>query len=185
MEEAKLRDQAEDDVLELEDKSKSANEYNQTKVSQLKRVQELVVKTDEKWTTEAIEVTLTEKEDAKIYNSGLDKRSTYSDLKNKKMMMFTISLPSEYLVNSIKFNFNNLDAFKSQYRIHNIEAFCETSQKKVSFLRPLENQKLVSVDPLLKSITINLYSFASTIYVYYQQLNTGNESDSRVGKQNK
>lgn len=185
MEEAKMRDQAEDDVMDLDEKSKSTNEYNQTKVSQLKRIQELTAKVEEKWSTEAVEVTLTEKEETKNYASELERRSTYSDLKNKRMMMFTINLPGEYLINSVKFNFNSIDMFKSMYRIHSIEAYCATSDKKVSFLRPLENQKLVSVDPLLKSITINLYSFASVVYVYYQQLNTGQESDGRVNKKNK
>ena len=37
----------------------------------------------------------------------------------------------------------------------------------------------------MKSITINLYSFANTIYIYYQQLNIEKESDGRVNKKNK
>jgi hypothetical protein len=141
MEEAKLRDQGEDDAIDLEEKSKSAPDYNQKKVAQLKRVQELTAKIDNKWTSEAIEVTLTEKDDLHVYSTGLEKRSTYSDLKNKKMMMFTINLPDEYLINSVKFNFNSIDTFKSLYRIHNIEAYSTTTKQKESFLRPLENQK--------------------------------------------
>lgn len=56
---------------------------------------------------------------------------------------------------------------------------------KESFLRPLENQKLVVVDPAMKSITLNLYSFASAICIYYQQLNSTQESDGRANKKNK
>ena len=123
MEEAKIRDQAEDEALDLEEKSKSVNEYSQTKVSQLKRVQELTAKVEDKWQSEAVEVTLTEKDDVHIHSTGLERRSTYSDLKNKKMMMFTITLPHEYLVNSIKLNFSSIDEFKSMYRIYNIEAY--------------------------------------------------------------
>lgn len=185
MEEAKLRDQAEDDALDLEEKSKSVNEYNQTKVSQLKRVQELTAKVEDKWTSEVVEVTLTEKDDAQLYSSNLERKSTYSDLKNKRMMMFTVILPDEYLVSKIKFNFNSIDVFKSLYRVHNIEAYWATTKKKESFLRPLENQKLVSVDPMQKSISINLYSFASAVYIYYEQLGSEQESDGRAQKKNK
>lgn len=185
MEEAKLRSQGEDDGIDLEEKSKSTTDYNQKKVAQLKRVQELTAKIDTKWATEAIEVSLNEKDDLNVYSNGLEKRSTYSDMKNKKMMMFTITLPDEYLVNSVRFNFNSIDTFKSLYRIHNIEAYSAITKQKESFIRPLENQKLVSVDPLLKSITIHLYSFASSINIYYQQLNIVNDTDGRTNKKNK
>ena len=37
----------------------------------------------------------------------------------------------------------------------------------------------------MKSITLNVYSFASAICIYYQQLNTSQESDGRVNKKNK
>lgn len=129
MEEAKIRDQAEDDAIDLEDKHKSGNEASQTKVSQLKRNHEYSVKIEDKWTSEAIEVTLIDKDDCQQLPLGLERRSTYSDLKNKKMMMFTILLPDEILVTGIKFNFSSVDAFKSMFRIHNIEAFSSITNK--------------------------------------------------------
>ena len=124
-----MRDQAEDDAIDLEDKSKSVNEVSQTKVSQLKRVHEFSAKIEEKWISEAIEVTIIDKDETPHLPVGLERRSTYSDLKNKKMMMFTIILPHEILVTGIKFNFSSIDAFKSMFRIHNIESFSSITNK--------------------------------------------------------
>jgi len=181
MEETKLRDQTEDDALESDDKSKSISEYNQTKVAQLKRVEELSVKVEDKWFTEATEVTLIEKEDMMLSYSSGERRANYSDLKNRKMMVFKIHLPAEYLVTSIKFNFTSIEAMKM---IYNIEAFSTITNNKQSFLRPLENQKIITVDSLLKYLIINLYSFASIIYIYYQPVQ-GIDSDGRVNKRSK
>ena len=122
MEEAKIRDQ-DDEALDFDEKAKSITEHNQKKVAHLIRVQELNARLDNKWTTEAVEVTLSEKDDSNLYSSGMEKRSTYSDMKNKKLMMLTINLPSEYLVSYIKIHLNSLDSFKNLYRIHNIEAY--------------------------------------------------------------
>jgi hypothetical protein len=185
MEEAKLRDQADDDALDVDEKSKSTSEYNQNKISQLKRVDELTAKIEEKLVSEAIEVTLTEKEETKMYSSGLEKRSTHSDLKNKKMMMLTVTLPGEYLVNSIKFTFSSIESFKSLYRIHNIEAYSSLTNKKESFIRPHETQKLLSFDAVQKSLTLNISSFASAIIIYYQTLLPQLESEGRTNKKNK
>lgn len=71
------------------------------------------------------------------------------------------------------------------YAIHNIEAYSELTEKNESFIRPLDNQKLISVDPVLKSISINLYSFASIINVYYQCINPRKDVEGRPGKKNK
>ena len=122
MEEAKIRDQ-DDEALDFDEKAKSITEHNQKKVAHLIRVQELNAKLDNKWATEAVEVALSEKDDSNLYSSGMEKRSTYSDMKNKKLMMLTINLPSEYLVSYIKIHLNSLDSFKNLYRIHNIEAY--------------------------------------------------------------
>lgn len=56
-------------------------------------------------------------------------RSMYSDMKNQKIMMFSITFPEETLVTSVKFNFNSVEKFKSQYKIHNIEAFSNLTGK--------------------------------------------------------
>ena len=101
MEEAKIRDQAEDDAIDLDKETKSVSSMNQTKVSQLIRIQELTAKIDTKWISEAIEVSAQDKEDSYIFSTGIEKRSTYSDLKNMKMMMFSITLPEEFLVTRI------------------------------------------------------------------------------------
>lgn len=185
MEEPKIRDQAEDDVIDLDKESKSSTTVNQTKVSQLIRTQELTAKINSKWVSEAVELSLQEKDDSYSYPTGADRRSSYSDMKNMKMMMFTITLPEEYLVTNIKLNFNSIENFKSLYKIHNIEAFSDLTGTKSEFLRPLENQKLISVDPVLKSITINMYSFANSINVYYQSLSPKKEADGRPAKRNK
>lgn len=166
-----------------EDKiSKSFTEYNQTKVAHLKRVQELSVKVEDKWHTEATEVSLSEKDEILHAYNAHDRKANYSDLKNKKMMVFKIELPAEYLVTCIKFNFNSIDALKL---IYNIEAYSELTNTKQSFIRPLESQKIVTIDPMLKFLSINLYSFASIIYIYYQPMIGGIDSDGPVTKKNK
>lgn len=81
MDEAKLREQGEEDGIDLDEKSKSIAEYNQTKVAQLKRVEELSVKVEEKWFTEATEVTLSEKESLLQSYSSTERKANYSDLK--------------------------------------------------------------------------------------------------------
>lgn len=181
MEEAKAQSNNDSDIIDLDENNKSFTEYNQTKVASLKRVQEMSVKIEDKWQTEATEVTLLEKDEIlQKYESG-DRNSNYSDLKNKRMMMFKINLPEEYLVTNIKFNFTSIDALKL---IYNIEAFSSITNSKMQFLRPLENQKKIIVDPALKFLSINLYSFASSIYIYYQPVQN-NDSDGRVSKKNK
>ena len=143
MEEAKVPNQGEGDIIDLDENSKSFSEYNQTKVAQLKRVTELSVLVGDRWRTDATEVTSSEKDQILSDYSSKDRKANYSDLKNRKMMCFKINLPSQYLVTSIKFNFTSIDAMKL---IYNIEAFSEVSGVKQSFLRPLENQKLLVVD---------------------------------------
>ena len=51
-------------------------------------------------------------------------------------------------------------------------------------MRPLENQKGLIIDPALKYITINLYSFTSAIYIYYQPTNLASDLDE-MSKKNK
>lgn len=82
-------------------------------------------------------------------------------------MRFKIDLPTEYLVTSIKFNFTSIDALKL---IYNIEAINSFSPIPFQLLRPLPSQKIVSIDPQLKSLSINLFSFAKSILIYHQPI---------------
>lgn len=86
MEEAKIPNSDGSDLLDIDENSKSFIEYNQTKVAQLKRVQELSVKVEDRWHTEATEVSLLEKEELLYSYSSSERKVNYSDLKNKKMM---------------------------------------------------------------------------------------------------
>ena len=86
MEEAKIPSSDGGDILNIDENSKSFIEYNQAKVAQLKRVQELLVKVEDRWHTEATEVSLLEKEEMLYSRSSSDRKVNSSDLKNRKMM---------------------------------------------------------------------------------------------------